>query len=202
LNDESGSVIALLYELRRKEEVRAGYSMHRRRAGDCYGGREFSVIIRSQSTPRSPVIMFDTSSLSSVRMVLPLLIIGVCFLGMGCRDVAIIWTAEAPSPDGQWLASARTEQHGGPGTAGVETIVYLKKISASKPPEAVLSFFHDPYLASQSGATINLTIKWATPTHLEVTYNGYAQPSLQIVKYGGVDVSVRDLSAGAASTPK
>jgi hypothetical protein len=128
-----------------------------------------------------------------------LLIVGVCVLE-GCRDVATIWSAEARSPDGNWLASANTEQHGGPGTAGVETIVYLKQTNVSRLPAAVLSFFHDPSMPSQSGKTINLTMKWATPTHLEVTYDGHADLGLQVVKYSGIDISVRNLSSGTTNT--
>lgn len=122
------------------------------------------------------------------------LIIGVCIL-QGCQDVATIWSAEARSPDGKWLASAHTEQHGGPGTAGVETVVELKRTDVSRTPEAVLSLFHDPSLPSQSGETIHLTMKWVAPSHLEVTYDGHADIGLQVVKYGGIAISVRDLSA-------
>jgi hypothetical protein len=157
---------------------------------------------RSTSTTRSPITKLGTGSLSAARKAISLIIIGVCTLGSGCQDVATIWTAEARSPDGRWLASAHTEQHGGPGTAGVVTIVYLNRTNVSESPQAVLSFFHDSSLPSQSGQTINLTMKWATPTHLEVTYNGHADLSFQVVKYGGVDISVRDLSSGNSSTSK
>ena len=37
-------------------------------------------------------------------------------------------------------------------------------------------------------------MKWATPSHLEVTYDGKADLGLQVVKYSGIDISVRDLS--------
>jgi hypothetical protein len=144
-------------------------------------------------TNRGRIIEPGAGGRSAIPKVISLIITGICLLG-GCQDVATIWSAEARSPDGHWLASARTEQHGGPGTAGVETIVYLKGTNVSKPPEAVLSFFHDPSLASQSGETIHLTMKWATPSHLEVTYDGHAALGLQVVKYSGIDISVRDLS--------
>jgi hypothetical protein len=130
----------------------------------------------------------------AVRKAISLIIVGVCALGSsGCRRVGVqtIWSAEARSPDGRWLASARTEQHGGFGTAGVETDVYLKWINGSHRPEVVLVFFHDP--TSQS-RTINLSMKWVTPSHLDVTYNGHARIDFQVVKYGNIDISLRDLS--------
>ena len=117
------------------------------------------------------------------------MILGVCVLFCGCQDVATIWSAEVRSPDGRWLASAHTEQHGGPGTAGVETIVYVKRTD-STPSEAVLSLFHDPSMPSQSGETIHLTMKWATPSHLEVTCDGHAEIGLQVIKYGGINISM------------
>jgi len=69
---------------------------------------------------------------------------------------------------GSWLVSSRTLENAEFGTGAYITDVYLKRTNAPKPPQLILSFWHDPYLASpQSGATINLTMKWATPRHLE-----------------------------------
>jgi len=42
-------------------------------------------------------------------------------------------------------------------------------------------------------------MKWATPTHLEVMYDGRADLGFQVVKYAGIDISVRDLSSKAIS---
>src|SRR6266542_3389465 len=58
-------------------------------------------------------------------------IAGVCALTSGCRDASTIWTAEARSPNGYWLATASTEQYGGPGTAAILTNVYLKRTNVS-----------------------------------------------------------------------
>jgi len=140
------------------------------------------------------------SSPSAVRKAILLFTVGVCALGSGCRGGEKTWSAEARSPDKLWLASAHTVENSGFGTGAVITIVDLKGTNVSNPPETILSFWHDPSLASQSGATINLTMKWATPTHLEVTYNGHAELGFQVVKYGGIDISVRDLSGKPTTT--
>jgi hypothetical protein len=145
-------------------------------------------------TPQEKIAKAATATRSAIYRVGLVMFFSLLFLA-GCEDVATIWSAEARSPDGKWLASAYTEQHGGPGTAGVETIVYLKRTDVSKPADAIMSFFHDPSLPSQSGETIHLTMKWVTPSHLEVTYDGHADIGLQVVKYGGIEISVRDLSA-------
>jgi hypothetical protein len=126
-----------------------------------------------------------------------LMTVWLCFLAIGCQDIKTIWSAEAPSPDGHWVATARTIQHFGPGTAGVETNVYLKRTNDSNPPAEVLGFFHDPRDTSH---TIDLTMKWITPSHLEVTYDGRADLSFQVVKFGGLDITVRNLSRPNANS--
>jgi len=134
---------------------------------------------------------------SPFRTATKLIIVGVCLLG-ACQDVATTWSAEARSPDGLWLATARSQQWGGPGTAYDATTVYLKWIRGAQPPTQVLGFSHQY-------ATMDLRMKWITPTHLEVTYGPSAKPGdhvsldFQAVKCGGVDISVRDLSSGATA---
>ena len=44
------------------------------------------------------------------------------------------------------------------------------------------------------GGTIHLTMKWVTPRHLEVTYDGRAVVNLQVVRFADVDISLRDIS--------
>jgi hypothetical protein len=122
-----------------------------------------------------------------------LLILGVCILKLSsCSSEDTIWTAEAPAPDGRWLATASTVETSGFGTGDIETDVFLKWTKGSKRPEHVLGFVHDPRSVSK---TINLSMTWVTPSHLDVTYDGHATVDLQVVKYGDVDISLRDLSS-------
>jgi hypothetical protein len=81
---------------------------------------------------------------SSIHKTISLIVLWVCVvLGVGCRqDVQTIWSAEARSPDGLWLATAHTVQHFGPGTAGIVTSVYLKRTNDSNSPTEILGFFH------------------------------------------------------------
>lgn len=116
----------------------------------------------------------------------------VCVLACGCQDVRTVWSAEARSPDGNWLATADTVQHSGPGTAGAESSVYLKRIHNSSAPLLILGFFHHEKNLSDA---INLTMKWPSPSHLEVTYDGRAASlEFQAIKCGGVEISVLDVS--------
>jgi hypothetical protein len=135
-----------------------------------------------------------------------LIIIGVCVSSFGCHDAPTIWTAEARSPDGLWIASARTIQNGGFGSAHIDTIVYLKSAKDSNPSREVLGFSCDgpaprPYVinnVANAGGTINLTMKWVTPSHLNVMYDKHPDLYFQVVKFAGIDISVQDLSSEPA----
>jgi hypothetical protein len=149
--------------------------------------------------PRGGIIEARTVGPPAIRKALSLLILGLCVLGVGCQNVATTWSTEAPSPDGLWLATARSQQVGGAGTAYDGTSVYLKWTKGSQPPTHVLGFSHHY-------ATMNLKMEWVTPTHLEVTYGPSARPGdhvsldFQVVKCAGIDISVRDLSSEKIDT--
>jgi len=135
---------------------------------------------------------FVTVILSVIQVLILVVTVGLPMLGLlGCRGEDTIWTREATSPDGRWQASARTVETGGFGTGDIETDVFLKWTKDSKPSEHILGFVHDPKSVSK---TINLSMTWVTPSHLDVSYDGHATVDLQVVKYGDVDISLRDLS--------
>ncbi|MHB8411239.1 MAG: hypothetical protein ACYDDI_04750 [Candidatus Acidiferrales bacterium] len=79
------------------------------------------------------------------------------------------------------------------------TTVYLKRTIYSNPPKAILSFDENDVTQSEA-AMLNLAMKWKTPSHLDVTYNGHAATlDFEVVKYAGIDISVQDLSNGPAN---
>jgi hypothetical protein len=129
-----------------------------------------------------------------------LLAIAVCGL-FGCREGGTTLSAEARSPDGQWVASAFSKQLGGPGTAGLYTSVYLKRTDTGQAPIEVLDFSVGE-LASQSG-TLNLTMTWQSPSRLDVTYNGRAATLYsQVAKCAGIDILTRDVSDKVSNQPR
>jgi hypothetical protein len=136
---------------------------------------------------------------SAIRKSISFLTIGVCVFAFGCKDAGTkIWSADSPSPDRNWVASANTKQWSGPGTAYVATSVYLKPPDGSKPAVEILEFASDSALPS--GIT-NVEMNWLTPSHLEITYMGHATLNFQVVKFAGIDISVRDISTEAIDTP-
>jgi len=140
-----------------------------------------------------------TTMRSTMHKLTLLLPIAICLLAFGCKDSGTtIWSADTPSPDRNWVASASTKQWSGPGTAYVGTSVYLKRPDDSKPPIEILEFANDS--AYPSGIT-DVEMTWLTPSHLEVAYKGHATLNFQAVKCAGIDISVRDLSTEAIDTP-
>lgn len=125
------------------------------------------------------------------------MIIALCVLASGCDAQQTIWSAEARSPDGSSLATARTVQYSGPGNAGLYTSVYLKRTIYSNPAEEIL-LLDENNVTQSDAAKLNLLMKWETPSHLSVTYNGrVATLDFKVIKYAGIDISTRDLSSPA-----
>jgi hypothetical protein len=105
-----------------------------------------------------------------------------------------IWSAEARSPDGHWVASARTDQHSGPGNAGLYTTVEMRRTSGSKSPmEIFLLDYQAAYPFEANVKMIRLT-----PSHLEMAYNTHADIDFQAVNCAGIDISVRELPSGSS----
>jgi hypothetical protein len=104
----------------------------------------------------------------------------------GCVQSRIVWSTETRSPDRNWLAIAQTVQVSGPGNNGAYTSVYLKWTDNSKKYEI---------LQKAETGSIDLKLKWASPSDLDITYNGYAATIwLQVIKYGKVNIHLQDLS--------
>lgn len=106
---------------------------------------------------------------------------------IGCKD-PVTWSAESRSPDSKWVAYARTIEHGGFGTGGVETNVEIRRSDRAGSPQRVLSFADD-------GAAIRLTLRWEGPSRLVATFKG--NPDLlyfQVVKTSGLQISTQNLS--------
>jgi len=119
------------------------------------------------------------------RMLMISSILAICAFVSGCKDSAIIWSAESQSPDKHYVASARTEQYGGLGTAAVITTVYLSQSGHS--PVEIFSLSNES--AYPLGITaVNMT--WITPSHLSITYKGHATINFQAVKCAGVEITV------------
>jgi len=120
-------------------------------------------------------------------------------LASGC-GADTVWENETRSPDGRYVAIARTLQNGGFGSASVDTSVSLQQANIPRTGTIVLDFYCDgpvphPYIldnVANAGGTISLKMKWITPSHLDVTYHGDANIGFQAVRYQGIDISLEE----------
>ncbi len=133
----------------------------------------------------------------SFRRAASFLIFGICIAVSGCKSSRKIWSAEARSPDGNMLASARTDARSGFGTGYIGTVVYLNRINGSQPPMEILRLSDDYEMPSEE---ISVEMNWLTSTHLQLTYKGHRTLVLQAVKCEGVDISVRDFSTSMTNS--
>lgn len=114
-----------------------------------------------------------------------------CFLGYGCGP-ATTWSTKVLSPNGDWLATAESQQWGGPGNDWDATTVYLRQVNSQLPPIEIFSVSH--YFA-----TIHMKMEWVTPTHLKVTYaplkpGDQVGTNFRAIKCGDIAISVRELT--------
>jgi hypothetical protein len=101
-----------------------------------------------------------------------------------------------------WIASAGTVQNGRFRSGSVDGSVYLtRKTSPQLPTEILVFHCHGavphPYVldnVANHGGTINLSMQWITPSHLQVSYSKHPDLKLQTVKYWGVEITAQDLS--------
>ena len=122
---------------------------------------------------------------SATRAAIGLTIIGLCALSRLSARPYIYRKAEVRSPDDLWLARVETVQTGGFGSAAIMTTVYLKRTNVSGPAHrqvlgscrAKAQLHELRYVLdniANKGGTINLTMKWLSPSRLEVSYDGRA----------------------------
>ncbi len=126
----------------------------------------------------------------SIRKSTSLLIFGICILLSGCKNSEQTWSAEAKSPDGKFVATARTLAPGGWGTGSPpETSVDLNWTTGSQGSAEILAFIPE----SDEPDSMSVGMNWLTPMHLELTYKGHPTFDFQAVKCRGVDITVRNL---------
>ena len=122
---------------------------------------------------------------------------GICILASGCNNSERKWSAEAKSPDGKFIATARTLAPGGWGTGSPpETTVDLNWTTGSQGPQEILAFVP----GSDEPEDMIVGMRWLTPSHLELTYKGHPTFDFQAVKCRGVDITARNLSSVPSSS--
>jgi hypothetical protein len=111
----------------------------------------------------------------------------ICVVSGCYPDQVTVWSTQARSPDGQWIATGLSDQSSGLGNAAIISGVYLRRGEGSGPEQPLLHFLDD-HPPGKGG--INMTIVWLTPVHLQVSFDGPPKLNLLVVKYAGIEISV------------
>jgi hypothetical protein len=74
------------------------------------------------------------------------------------------------------------------------TSVYMGQTTGSQKPVLIFSF------SEGSPEAMQVKMDWLSPAHLDLTYEGHHTIDFQAVRYAGVDISVRDVAAGTATS--
>ena len=124
---------------------------------------------------------------------------GLWFLAMlsGCHNSPTVWKQDVRSPDGAWIATARTDQWGGFGSGWIDTTVSIRKVNRTVNDGKPFDVFSYPgggsipksYVLSTENADSQLQIVWLTPRHLQITHLSPVNPDLVVVRFADIDIS-------------
>lgn len=109
---------------------------------------------------------------------------------VGDVDISVrdLSSQEAKSPDGNWLATASTERYSG---GDVLTDVFLQRGKGTTAPQRVLGFRSDSAAYTRSGA-LDLRLKWASPSRLEVTHDRCLRLDFRVAGLSGMEIALED----------
>jgi hypothetical protein len=119
-------------------------------------------------------------------------------MASGCRGGydPTVWKKDFRSPDGAWVATARTDQWGGFGSAWIETTVSVRKLNGTVNHGKPFDIFSYPggmvpktYVLSDENADQDLQVTWLSPTHLQVDHRSAIDPDLEVIRLTNLDIS-------------
>jgi hypothetical protein len=129
-----------------------------------------------------------------------LLVVFLCALPIAFLHPSAPRSTQAQSPDGFWLAVARTGSAGWFDKSDLETTVFLERREGQTNPVDSL-WEHQPWrpitivrLTHPAPAPTGdglVQMRWLTPTHLEVAYRGKARLDYHLPDCSGVHIFVR-----------
>jgi hypothetical protein len=124
---------------------------------------------------------------------LALFVVAIVWLATSsCSNSEQTWLAQVRSPDGKFVATARTLQPGGWGTSSPpETSVDLNWTTGSQKPAEILQFVGDV----DQPDNMKVGMVWLSPTQLEITYKPKRIIQFQAVRCFNVDITAREIAA-------
>lgn len=121
----------------------------------------------------------------SRRAAVAAVLMGVLSLVSGCEsDQAVVWQADAVSPDGGYTVHAETIQQSGPGNAWIWTTVKLTQ-KGQKTGVDILGLSHD-LLPRPPGYAVQM--RWLGPRRLRLAWAPGSEVNFQAVRAITVDI--------------
>jgi hypothetical protein len=109
--------------------------------------------------------------------------LSITLLGCGPKTM---WSTTAVSPDGKWIAGARTQMWSGPGNATVASTVNLVRAHDSHDPADIVSYL-------EGAKSPRPQIEWRSANDLVVRVPNPADLNLQVIKFADIRISVEPL---------
>lgn len=120
--------------------------------------------------------------------------LGITVAGCDDDDSAIVWSSHVVSPDGAWIATAQTRQYSGPGTAGIETTVYLARAGdPASEPNTRIEVLSYPQERLSLRPENDLKVRWVNSSHLEISYKGPREIDFEAIKCAGIEIGVSEM---------
>jgi len=140
-----------------------------------------------------------------------LLFLCLCALPVAFLHPSAPHSARVQSPDGLWMAVARTGSAGWLDKKSLETTVYLERREGQTNPVDSL-WQHQPWRpvtiarlthpAPLPAGVEPVQMRWLTPTHLEVAYLGHARLDYHLPNCSGIHILVEPLAEEAPAAPQ
>jgi hypothetical protein len=136
------------------------------------------------------------------RMISAITSVAALAMLSGCQGDPTVWKKDVLAPGGAWVATARTWQWGGFGSAWVETTVSLRKLNGTVnrgKPFDILSYpsgrVSKAYVLSDENADTDLQLTWSAPTRLQIYHRSDVNPDLVVVRFADIDINFRQSSS-------
>ena len=143
-----------------------------------------------------------SASRFAARMISAATSVAALALLSGCHNDPTVWEKDVLAPGGAWVATARTRQWGGFGSAWIETTVSLKKVNGTVnrgKPFDILSYpdgkISKAYTLSDENADTDLQLTWSSPTHLQICHRSHVNLDLEVVRFADIDISFQQSSS-------
>jgi hypothetical protein len=127
------------------------------------------------------------------RLLYVSLVVSSCALLSCSLKPETIWSTTEPSPDGLWVAGARTQMWSGPGIGTVESSAYLVRANDSHDPRDVISY-------PEGQGDPHPQIKWRSAKELVVIVPAHTTLDLQVIKFADIQISLEYLPSGASTS--